>query len=104
MYNVNRKLQFLEDVDDEARPTFERVFDKAKEMESEFGKDLADCSLDELIAVFHHVAPEFTRTAIRNKESIEKYIDWCTEQGYRNEPNPLRECDEEWCYQFVTST
>jgi len=104
MFNDALKRRFLAALEPDRVPDFERLFDKAKEMEASFGKDLCECDLEELTGVLHHLAPESPGRAKSNKENVEAYLDWCIGQQVRRDGNPLHERGAEWSYGFVTST
>ncbi|MDQ0917051.1 hypothetical protein [Paenibacillus sp. V4I5] len=105
MYNDKRKQRFIDQVNDDERSNIERLFDKVEVMEKSYQKDLSECDLEELSAVFHHLAPASPERSMKNKEQVEAYIDWSIAQGYKAATtNPFHPYGEEWCNQFVTSS
>jgi len=105
MYNEKKKRHYLETFDDDVRTDLERLFAKTEPMETNYKKDLAACTLEELAAVFHHLAPNSPERSVRNKNQVEAYIRWSNERGYETfAADPLGPYGDDWCQQFVTSS
>lgn len=82
MYNAEVKKSFLNTiVNENSYKTCVTVFNKIEEMESTFGKDICEMSVDEIMVVLDlNTGTRFTN-GIQMISILKSYVDWCIQNG-----------------------
>lgn len=82
MYNAEVKKSFLNTiVNENSYKTYVTVFNKIEEMESTFGKDICEMSVDEIMVVLDlNTGTRFTN-GIQMISILKNYVDWCIQNG-----------------------
>lgn len=82
MYNPEQKEQFLGTItNDNSHKVFISMFNKAAEIETAFGKDVADMSLSEITLLLDVVSGKGRQSIVSNKSLLSSYVDWCINNG-----------------------
>lgn len=82
MYNSEQKRAFLDTItNDNSYKSYQRVFKNVEDMESKFGHDVCEMSIDEILTTMDLK----TGTRISNTEQsmslLKIYVDWCIQNG-----------------------
>ena len=82
MYNAEVKKSFLNTiVNENSYKTYVTIFNKIEEMESTFGKDVCEMSVDEIMTVLDlNTGTRFTN-GIQMISMLKSYVDWCIQNG-----------------------
>ena len=82
MYNAEVKKSFLNTiVNENSYKTCMTIFNKIEEMESTFGKDICEMSVDEIMTVLDlNTGTRFTN-GIQMISILKSYVDWCIQNG-----------------------
>ena len=82
MYNAEVKKSFLNTiVNENSYKTCMTIFNKIEEMESTFGKDICEMSVDEIMTVLDlNTGTRFTN-GIQMISMLKSYVDWCIQNG-----------------------
>lgn len=81
MFNVNLKNQFLLELNNEEKRSYQNIFGKTSDVEQQMNKDLFDFNLSEI---------EELNLSCEEMKLTCNYINWAIEQGFKeNNVNPL---------------
>lgn len=97
-YNHAQKTRFLEIIDKEQYPElyWERLFEKSKDREERYNKDLCNFTTPEIIEFFKYVDTASVDTLNVMRINLVKYGDWCLENTLINDnQNHFREITNE---------
>lgn len=86
MYNEKQKIAFIKDVAKSITVAnfYSNLFEKTSGLETKWGKDIADASLEELQEFFDSRFGWKTRGDKTTLSRINVYIRWCSEHGFNN--------------------
>jgi integrase len=100
-YNNKMKLLFLQKYPNNTQNTYSRIFEKSKEYEEKYKKDLCEFSISQIEDVLFDLEPLTQSASHVNGRIITAYIDWCILNKNIAIENELKNQPMAWFNQFV---
>lgn len=102
-YNHETKLEFLETIENSnVRRLSELLFERSKNVEQLYQKDLYSFSLSQIEEVMKSINPATKNSSANSKSRINTYISWAIKNGRRNNNiNPLHGTSADWDIKFI---
>src|SRR5690606_10787961 len=97
----SRKREFMDNYKEGTQKILSRLFKISQVMESNLNKDLCNFNREELRNLLFLYMPKTVYASRANTSWLNKYINWCIEEGYLNGVNPLEGTSKEWKEQFA---
>lgn len=107
IYNYEIKQKFLNEYpkSEKYKDKFRLLFEKSFSLENEWGKDIANFSLFEIVDLMDKLNARTTNSGFDNKNLIKYYIKWSINNGIREDKdNPLNTVPKDWHLDFVYDT
>jgi integrase len=102
IYNEQVKNRFMEEISDDSKGPYERIFIRSSIIEASLNRDMYDFNIKEIENVLFHLKPKTAAASKSNISIISSYIDWAIEEGYRsNTINPMRYQFDNWAEKFL---
>ncbi|ATF13604.1 hypothetical protein A616_16945 [Brevibacillus brevis X23] len=102
IFNEQVKNRFMEEISDDSKGPYERIFIRSSLVEASLNRDMYDFNIKEIENVLFHLKPKTAAASKSNISIISSYIDWAIEEGYRsNTINPMRYQFDNWAEKFL---